>query len=421
MLPFFPPHSHMRRPAKLFCATLALAAIAACTQPPPPAPPPPIQPVQPPPPPQYVPTHPLTGEQPGFLRLGNIPEGHTPVRVGVLLPFTNGSSSTRALAASMMKAAQMALFDSRNSDIILIAGDEGSTPGQAASATRTLLAEGAEIIVGPLFSQSATAVAPIARDHAVPVISFSSDRSVAGDDVYLLSFQPENEVHRIVSYAAQLGHINFAAIVPDTAYGDRVAQAFAKDVQATTGAHITQIGKFEPGGAGIPEAAKAVADSKPDAILIAQGGALLHQIAATLGADGAGNRNVQLLGTGVWDDPDNEEEPALAGGWFTAPAHESHREFEARYHAIFDSNPAQLATLAYDAVSLVARLSSGPPYHRFTPAAIVDPNGFAGVDGIFRFNPDGSSQRGLAILNVEPGGFQITSPAPRTFEGLAPS
>ena len=343
-------------------------------------------------------------------------EGRTPVRVGILLPFTNGSSSTRALAASMMKAAELALFDAHNPDILLITADEGSTPQQAAAGARTLLSEGAEIIIGPLFAQSAMAAAPVARDRGVPVISFSTDTAVAGDDVYLLSFQPGNEVLRIVSYAASQGHMNFAALVPDNAYGTRVADAFTADVKAA-GGKVTDIEKFEPDGAGIPAAAKAVADSKPDAILIAQGGNLLREIGPTLAANGASNQKVQFLGTGLWDDPTIAKEPMLAGGWFAAPAHDSHKEFETRFHSQFASNPAQLATLAYDAVSLVARLAGGQPYHRFTAAVITDPNGFAGVDGIFRIEPDGSSQRGLAVLSVQPDGFHIVNHAPSTFQG----
>jgi branched-chain amino acid transport system substrate-binding protein len=401
--------------ARRVCAIAAVLAMASCAKAPPPPPPPPPVPQQPAAPQQTVPTHPLTGEEPGFLKLGNMADGRTPVRIGVLLPFTNGSSATRALAASMMKAAELALFDAHNPDLLLISADEGSTPQQAAAGARTLVAEGAEIIVGPLFAQSATAAAPVARDHAVPIISFSTDRAVAGDDIYLLSFQPGNEVRRIVSFAASQGHANFAALVPDNTYGERVAEAFSGAVKAA-GGQVAAVGKFEPDGAGIPAAAKAVADSKADAILIAQGGNLLREIGPTLAADGASNQKVQYLGTGLWDDPSIIKEPMLAGGWFTAPSHESHKQFEARFHAQFGSNPPQLATLAFDAVSLAARLSGGPPYHRFTESVITDPSGFAGVDGIFRFNPDGSSERGLTVLSVQPDGFHIVSHAPTTFQ-----
>jgi ABC-type branched-subunit amino acid transport system substrate-binding protein len=313
----------------------------------------------------------------------------------------------------------MALFDSGKRDILLMSADEGSGGAQAADGARRLLAEGAEIIVGPLFAQSVSAIAPVARDHAVPVIAFSTDRAVGGDGVYLLSFQPENQVSRIVTYAVTQGHSGFGALVPRTAYGTRVAEAFRKSV-AASGARVTDLETFVPDEDGIATPAQAVATSRPDAILIAQGGPLLGSVAAKLAAGGEGSRQVQYLGTGLWDTPANAEETDLAGAWFAAPDPDSEHAFEGRYRAIFGNDPPPLAALAYDAVSLVSLLSSGPAYHRFTREALTDPNGFSGIDGIFRFAADGSSERGLAVLKIEPAsGFAVVSPAPKSFQAPA--
>jgi len=106
----------------------------------------------------------------------------------------------------------------------------------------------------------------------------------------------------------------------------------------------------------------------------------------------------------------------LLGGWFAAPEPDADNIFVTHYHDAFGANPPQLASLAYDAVALIALLSNGTPYHRFTAAALSDPNGFAGVSGMFRFNPDGTSDRGLAVLEVAPDGFHVVSPAPKTFQ-----
>jgi ABC-type branched-subunit amino acid transport system substrate-binding protein len=359
--------------------------------------------------------HPLVADQSGFLRLGNIPPGQTPVRIGILLPFSNGSSTTRALAEGLLKSAELALFDSHNRNLLLVPADEGSGGADAVAGARSLLAQGAEIIVGPLFSQSVTAIAPIARDYAVPVISFSSDRAVAGDGVYLLSFQPENDVARIVRYAAAQGHAAFAALVPTTAYGAHVAQAFDNTVKAAAGRVVAE-GHFAPAGEAIFAPVVKVAQSRPDAVLIAQGGPLLHEIASSLATNGAGSKQVQYLGTGLWDDPATSHEPVLTGGWFAAADPDLARVFDAKYREVFGSSPPALAALAYDAVSLVEALASGPAYHRFTREALTDPSGFSGVDGVFRFDIDGSSERGLAVLKIEgDGNVVVISPAPRTF------
>ena len=339
------------------------------------------------------------------------------MRIGVLLPFSNGSATTRALAASLMKAAELALFEAGNRDVVLASADEGSGGFSAQAGVRALLAEGAEVIVGPLFAQSALAIAPLTRDRGIPVISFSTDRAVAGDGVYLLSFQPENEVRRIVLYAASRGHTHFAALIPRTVYGVRVERALQESVGAAAG-RVVDLERFIPAGGDIAVPAQKIAQSKADAILIPQAGAVLRNIAPALAAEGDGSRQVQYLGTGLWDDPAIAQESALAGGWFAAPDPEAERSFDARYRAAFGSSPQALSSLAYDAISLVALLASGAPYNRFTPQALTDPNGFSGVDGIFRFNLDGTSERGLAVLSIQPGGeFAVVSPAPKTFQG----
>jgi branched-chain amino acid transport system substrate-binding protein len=316
----------------------------------------------------------------------------------------------------MMKAAELAVFDSGNPDILLLTAPEGATPEASAEAARSLLQQGAEIIVGPLFAQATDAVAPIARDRGVPVISFSTDRKVAGNGVYLLSFLPEGEVHRVITYAASQGHAKFAALVPQNAYGDRVGDYFRDDVKSA-GRDVTDVEKYAPATDAISQPVHALAATKPDAILVAQGGALLKELASSLAGAGVNVEQTQLMGTGLWDDEATSRDPLLAGGLFAAPSPEADVGFEQKYHNTYGVAPPPLASLAYDAVSLVALLSNGAPYKRFTAQALTDPNGFSGVDGIFRFRPDGTSERGLAVMAIEPGGgFRIVSPAPKTFQ-----
>jgi ABC-type branched-subunit amino acid transport system substrate-binding protein len=362
-----------------------------------------------------APRPPTRTEQPNYFRLRNTPPGVTPVRVAMLLPFTNASADTRAVAEALERAAELALFDSGNADVILMPRDDGGTPQRAAAAAAKAIDDGAEIILGPLFAPMAVAVGPVARPKGVPVIAFSSDRSVGGNGVYLLSFQSENEVRRIISYAAHEGHSAFAAMVPQGAYGDVVRGAFTQAVMSAGGA-VTTIQTFPEKPEAVSAPARAAAGSGADAILIADGGVTLQAIGPALVLGGADGRNVKFLGTGLWDDAGAAREPALQGGWFAAPDPQPWRQFVDRYRAAYNSAPPRIATLAYDAVSLVALLSKGQPYQRFTPATLTDPNGFAGLDGIFRFRSDGSADRGLAVLQVMSGGFTTVDPAPKTFQ-----
>ena len=392
-----------------FCAIALGLAIAGCAAKPAPPPPPPMVAA----PQAPLATNPLDRDMPNYLRLPGLPEG-TPVRVGMILPFSSTAPGTRALAASMLKAAQLAMFDSGNPRILLMTADDGNGGASAAKAAEQLLAQGAEIIVGPLFGASVSAVAPIARDRAVPVLAFSTERSVAGNGTYLLSFLPQNEVRRVVSYAAANGHRQFAALVPQTAYGDVALTAFQDSVAAARGT-VVSLERFAPNAAAVTAPAGLVAKSGADAVFIPQGGTILRAIAPTLSLDGMAREKVKLLGTGLWDDAGLSREASLQGAWYAAPSPQADAEFISKYRAAFGVAPAGLANLAYDAMSLVALLAQGQPYHRFTPAALMDPNGFAGVGGIFRFNADGTSERGLAVLEMNAAGPVVVSPAPTTF------
>ncbi len=359
----------------------------------------------------------LRTEEQGFVRLPGMAPNHTPVRVALMLPMAEGATETRAVANSIEKAAELALFDTGNPDIVLMPRDDGGSPEAAAAAAGRAIADGAEIILGPLFAQNVSAVASVARAHGVPVIGFSSDRSVGGNGVYLLSFQPEDEVAQIISYAAHHGHTAFAALVPQNAYGNVVTGAFRAAV-ARAGATVTDVESFVPKPEEVGLPVQTVAASHSSAILIAQGGVVLRSIAPTLALAGASNRSVKFLGTGLWDDSSIMREPMLQGGWFAAPSLDGERAFSDKYKSVYGASPPRIASLGYDAMSLVALLAKGAPYQRYTQATLTDANGFAGVDGIFRFHEDGSAERGLAILEVQPTGFVVIAPAPTTFQAV---
>lgn len=405
----------MRRLCTILAA-VSIAVLSGCVTPPapPPQPPKPVAPAAP------MAPHQLSADAPEFLRLANMATDKTPLRVGVILPFSNASPGTRALANAMLKAAELALYDSGNRDMVLMTADDSAKPEEAAAAANRLLAQGAEVLIGPLFAGSVTAIAAAARDRGVPVIAFSTDRTVAGNGIYLLSFQPQNEVKRVVAYALEQGHKNFAALVPSTGYGKVSEDAFRESVMSGGGT-VASVEHFSPGAGAVMDQAGAIAKSGADAVFIPQGGALLRSIAPTLAFNGADPTKMKLLGTGLWDDLAVTKEATLRDGWFAAPAPETDRKFVDKYREAFGTAPPQLASLAYDAAALAALIGAGMPYHRFTPAALTDPNGFTGVSGIFRFNADGSIERGLSVLAIRPGGFVVVSPAPETFQPTAPA
>ena len=279
------------------------------------------------------------------------------------------------------------------------------------------IAEGAEIIIGPLFAQSVRAVGAVARQRGIPVIAFSTDASVASNGVYLLSFLPETDVKRIIDYAISTGKRSFAALMPDNAYGGVVEAAFQQDV-ARGGGRVVVLEKYplDPNRLGEPVRRVAQAASRADSIFIPDGADAVPQVVQRLAADRVNLKRVALLGTGLWDDPRIFSSPLLRGGLYAAPEATGFRNFSARYRAKYGHDPVRTATLCYDAVALVAALVKTQGPQRFSTQVLTNASGFAGIDGIFRFRPNGTNERGLAVLRVEPSGPQVVSPAPRAFQ-----
>ncbi|HEX5232099.1 MAG TPA: penicillin-binding protein activator [Bradyrhizobium sp.] len=338
--------------------------------------------------------------------------GNGQVKVGLILPLS-ASGNAGVAAQSMKNAAEMALAEFQNPNLQLLIKDDAGSPQGAQQGTQQALDEGAEIILGPLFAVSVPATAQLARARGISVIAFSTDSSVAGRGVYLLSFLPESDVNRIVEYSASLGKRSFAALLPENAYGN-VVEATFKQAVGRRGGRIVAFQKYDADRA---TAARTVASSlgAADALFIADDGDSVVQVADALAAAGANLKNIQLLGTGLWDNPRVFASPALQGGLYAAPDPAGFRSFSSRYRAKYGADPVRTATLAYDAVALVAALARTQGATRFSPDVLTNPSGFAGIDGLFRFRADGTNERGLAVMRVGTGGGVAVAGSPKSF------
>lgn len=338
--------------------------------------------------------------------------GKGQVKVGVVLPLSAAGNAGVA-AVSMKNAAEMAFTEFRNPNIQILFKDDAGTPAGALTASEQAIAEGAEIILGPLFAQSVPNVAAPAQARGIPVIAFSTDAAVAAPGVYLLSFLPESDVIRIVDYSAGTGKKSFGVLLPDNAYGTVVEAALKQAVAKRDGRIValekygfdrtTPVRNMVQGLVGV------------DALFMADDGETVAAMAEALTASGANLRDVQVIGTGLWDNPRVFAAPALQGGYFAAPAPAGFRAFAMRYRNRYGSDPVRTATLAYDAVALVAALARTQGPERFSQQTLTNASGFAGIDGLFRFRVDGTNERGLAVMRVEKSGGQLVAGAPKVF------
>ncbi len=388
---------------------LSLAALMAACATSPTMPPGPGAPPPPPPAPPEAQVQARDGVTPPFMR------GRDIVRVGLLLPFGLRPQE----AAALYSAAELALFDHGGPNTLRIPRDAGANEATAAAAARALVADGADIIVGPVLREGVVGAASAARRDNIPVIGFSSDRSVGGDGVYLLSFQLEDEIARLASFAASRNIRSLALLAPSNEYGRRVDIALRAEA-ARQGIAVVQVQLYNRTDAEASAAATALAQAlrttPPQAILIAESGAPLRSIGTALVSAGVDRSAVRFLGTSAWAG-DAQREPSLAGGWYVAADPAARADFERRFQTTFGREPTRLSSLGYDAVALASRLTQARGARALTRLAIENPEGFAGSDGIFRFTSAGAVQRGLAVIEVGQNSVSVLDAAPRRFPG----
>jgi branched-chain amino acid transport system substrate-binding protein len=329
------------------------------------------------------------------------------VKIALLLPL-GGIGETAQIARGMKQAAELALFDADNPAVQLITKDDGGTPATAMAAADAAISEGAEIILGPLFGKSAAAVAPIASKAHVPVIAFSNDPSVAGHGVYLMSILAQDEVDRVVGYAALHGKHRFAALIPDTAYGKTIEPAFRAAVAKANG-DVADVEMYPADAPGMLAAGKKAVQSitdaakagRPvDALFVPAAPETLTQIGPLLAYAGLTRDKLQLLGTSAWDGAAVGRSDALAGGWYAASDPMGWAAFAERYRRTFGTPAPRLATLSFDAMTLALTLAGATGPERFRAENLTRNQGFKGIDGIVRLTPDGVSARGLAVLEI---------------------
>jgi branched-chain amino acid transport system substrate-binding protein len=328
-------------------------------------------------------------------------------KVAVIVPLTGTDGP---VGTSISNAANLALLDTGEKSLRITTYDSAG-PGGAAAAAERAIAEGSRLILGPLLADDVRAAAPVARSAGVPVIAFSNDEGVAGDGVYIMGFTPDQSISRIVAFSRSKGTNSFAALVPTGLYGQRATQALLGAVRKS-GGRVAAIETYDRSKASITAAARRLnAKGAFDAVLI---GDSTRMAALAAPALKAGPRR---LGTELWGtDRTIGTNTSLRGAWFAAAPDAQFDKLVIRYRARYGKTPYRLASLGYDSVLLAVRSARNWPIGRLFPAkSLIDKDGFAGVDGNFRFSRDGIAERLLEVRQVTPAGSTIVSPAATAF------
>ncbi|MFI4999957.1 MAG: penicillin-binding protein activator [Reyranellales bacterium] len=335
-------------------------------------------------------------------------------RIALLLPL---SGRAAPIGQALQQAAEMSLFDSGARDLALAAYDSGEQADTTVQTYRKARIDGTALVLGPLFGTSATALGPLVRQGGANVISFSNDEQAAQPGVWVMGIAAPPQVRRVVDHAIASGIKRFAAFAPRTPYGEQMTSTLESHV-AVRGGTVVAVELYDDRpdlSAAAQRLANAAKGDGKLAVLVPTAPPRLSAVLAALAAAGLDSRSVQFIGTGVWDVPGIGTEPMLRGAWYAAPDPARRADFERRFVATYGRPPHRLATLAYDAVALAGQLARLKPGGDYSAEAITNPNGWSGIDGVFRFLPDGRTERALAVIEIQGERNTVVSPAPTSF------
>ena len=372
-------------------------------------------------------------------------------RVGMLLPL---SGKDAKYGIGLKNASMIALNNVNNPNLVLQYYDTQSSPSGARIAVENAINQQSDLIIGPLKSQEVHAVSNETIYQGIPVIAFSTAQEVLQPTIYTLGLLVDEQVDRIISFAAQQGRQRFALLLPDNGTGAAVAKAAVKSAQKNN-VVVSKIGFYKPGSSDFSQIAKdmtnyetrharvvrlrnqlqntanagdahaqlalkklttreGLGDVGFDALIVPESGAKLTAAISMFAYYDASYPQVQFLGTALWDGSRLNKEAVIVNGLYPAITKPLTNNFANQYFAVFGEKPSSLYTLAYDAVGIANVLASAPKEN--INDIITENSGFDSINGKVRFFKDGSNQHSLNVVQVKPTGNIIVDSAGRYFE-----
>jgi ABC-type branched-subunit amino acid transport system substrate-binding protein len=345
------------------------------------------------------------------------------VQVALMIPSGSGQSQDETFGQSLENAARLAIADLSGVDIDLRVYRTGGSPAQAAALAKQAVAEGAQVILGPFYSEEANAAGVAVADSGVNVLAFSNNSSIAGGNVFVLGQTFDNTARRLAGYAVRNGKSKILIVHDRNVAGEVGKTAIERGVSAAGGT-VVGVTSYEFSQNGIVQAASGIVSTAKSSgatalFLTADTAGALPLLSQLLVDNGIDRSSTQFIGLTRWDiPPATLALPGVQGGWFAMPDPGLQAQFRSRYEGAYGTAPAPVAGLAYDGIAAIGALANrakgGKPLGK---SDLTQSAGFAGVSGIFRLLPNGTNERGLAIAQIRGGQVVIIDGAPRSFGG----
>ncbi len=345
------------------------------------------------------------------------------VQVALLIPSGSGKEQDEVFGLNLENAARLAIKDMANVSIELKVYRTGGDAATAAAMAKQAVDEGAQVILGPFYSEEANAAGAAVAASGVNVLAFSNNAAIAGGNVFVLGQTFENTAKRLAGYAVRSGKGKIMIVHDKNVAGELGKAAISNGIFAAGGS-VAGVSSYEYSQNGIVDATRGIVEAAKATganalFLTADTAGALPLLSQLLVENGIDRATVQFIGLTRWDIPAGTLAlPGVQGGWFALPDPGLQAQFQTRYIGAYSSAPVAVAGLAYDGIAAIGALASTSNGGPITREALIQPNGFVGVSGIFRFLPNGTNERGLAVAAIQNSQVVIIDSAPRSFGGV---
>jgi outer membrane PBP1 activator LpoA protein len=361
------------------------------------------------------------------------------LRVALFVPL---SGPVKSVGEDMANAAQLSLFENRKKDIILRVYDTKGTTFGVVEAMNRAIEEGVDVIIGPVFRAETKAVQKIAERNDILVFSLSSEQDLVNSrNIFVTGPIVEQEIQLLISYMVEKDVHNYVGLMPNTSFGASVnrilreailgkdavlikTEYYDQNDQHMLKKIIELVSFYE-----IPKTiyenfekkkleSRILGDEKnleleieeedkiyPQAMFIAEGGRFADQIGSLVFSVRKERRNVQLIGTSKLDGNENTlKNPYLDETIFIGANPEKYEKYSVSYDKVYGHRPLKITSIVYDLINVIDRVYRREDgIYRPDKYALLDPKGFSGIDGRFRFLPNGLVERKLYVLQFKNG------------------
>lgn len=339
-----------------------------------------------------------------------------PFRVAMLLPLTGKMES---VGQAFQKSAMLALQEYQDSPMQLLFFDTKGTISGTEQAWEEAKVQNPDLVLGPVLSGEVEALSE--QGVNVPTISFTTDNSVVSDNIYTFGVLIPSQIERLVQHMCETGHQKLAVIGPENKTGELVMNSLIETVERCPNMTLGEISLYPPETTNFNSAVLKIVPKPIDPkkknlteeekilletpieerldfdslFVFEDNGVKLRQVISLLSYYDVTPKVVPVYGLANWQGVNDRN---LVGGYYAGLPVDRLSGYNKNYQKVFKEKPPRISTLAYDIVSIIARLSE---YQAFSVENLQQKRGFSGVDGRVRFNADGTNDRLLEIFQIQ--------------------